>query len=159
VSVSGLGAEHRIKARDLAVEAAVLALHHAGAVHYTMGPRRWEGIARDLKAFQGEYPHFADCSAFFTWCLWNGLDHFDVRDCVNGERWRGGYTGTLLTHGERVRGGIVRADAAIYGTRFPGEHVALCIGGGLVISHGSEAGPFKLPIHYRGDLLAVRRYI
>ena len=48
---------------------------------------------------------------------------------------------------------------AIYGYGFPGEHVAVCLGGGMVFSHGSEAGPFKLRLHYRPDLYQIRRYI
>jgi cell wall-associated NlpC family hydrolase len=53
----------------------------------------------------------------------------------------------------------MRGDLAIYGSGAPGEHVAICIGGGLVISHGSEPGPFKLPLRYRTDLLEIRRYL
>jgi hypothetical protein len=160
-SVSGLSDTHRIRARDLAMEGAFLALAHRSEVHYTQGSRRWQGIAGDLKAWKGEFPHYADCSSFATWCLWLGLDHYDVRDVVNGAAWKAGYTGTILQHGKRVLHleNVARGDLAIYGRGWPGSHVAICIGGGLVISHGSEAGPFKLPLHYRPDLLQIRRYI
>ena len=160
-SVSGLSPKHRERARDLTVRAAILGLRNAPAIHYTQGGSRWEGIDKHLKAWLGEFPNYADCSAFATWCLWNGLDHYGVRDVVNGANWRAGYTGTMLKHGKRVvhERNILRGDLALYGTGWPGEHVALCIGGGLVISHGSEAGPFKLPLRYRNDLLEVRRYI
>lgn len=160
-SVSGLSPQHRVEARSLAVRAAFLALRHAGAVHYTQTAKRWEGIARDLKAFKGEYPHFADCSAFATWCLWNGLDHYGVRDTVNGQNWKAGYTGTMLAHGKEVRhrGNVLRGDCVIYGSGGAGEHTAICIGGGKVISHGSEAGPFLLPIDYRRDVMQIRRYV
>jgi cell wall-associated NlpC family hydrolase len=161
-SVSGLSDTHRIRARDLAMEAAFLGLERAPSLHYTQGPKRWEGIAQDMKAWRGECPHYADCSAFATWCLWNGLDHYGVRDVVNDAQWRAGYTGTMLEHGKPVvhEENIMRADLALYGVPgTTGKHVAICIGGGLVISHGSEGGPYKLPLHYRSDLIVVRRYI
>lgn len=159
---SGLSEAHRKIARDLAVEAAVLGLKHAASLHYTQDAwLRWEGIREQLKAWKGQFPHHADCSAFVTWCLWNGLDHYHHHDNVNGLSWKAGYTGTLLTHGVRVdhRWTLHRADAVIYGSRWPGEHTALYIGGGLVISNGSEAGPYKLHEFYRPDVLQVRRYI
>lgn len=161
-SVSGLSAPHRIRARDLAVRAAFLTLRHAPTVHYTQGPRRWDGINKDLKAYRNEYPRFADCSAFATWCLWNGLDHYGVRDTVNGANWKAGYTGTMLSHGKEVkhRSNVLRGDCVLYGPKGSnGEHTAICVGGGKVISHGSEAGPFLLPIDYRRDVMCIRRYI
>ena len=156
---SGLSRQNRVRARDLAMNAARLGLRHAPRMHYTQAAARWEGIERRRLAWRGEYPRWADCSAFVSWCLWNALEHFHVRDVVNGDRWRGGYTGTMLEHGVRVTGPILRGDAVIYGSGFPGEHTAICVGGGMVISHGSEAGPFLLPIRYRSDVLQVRRYI
>jgi cell wall-associated NlpC family hydrolase len=159
MNVSGLSPKRRVHARDMAAEAAVLALRNAPVVHYTQTARRWDGIAKHLKAWRGEFPHYADCSAFVTWCLWNGLDHYGVGDVVNHERWQAGFTGTMLEHGQKLDRPWDRGDAVIYGTGFPGEHTAIYIGGGLVISHGSEAGPFKLPVHYRPDVMAYRRYI
>jgi hypothetical protein len=44
------------------------------------------------------------------------------------------------------------------GSGAPGNHVTVCLGGGVVLSHGSPAGPFKLPLRYRGDVLSIRRY-
>jgi cell wall-associated NlpC family hydrolase len=161
-SVSGLSEAHRIRARDMAMQAAFLGLEHAPELHYTQGPKRWQGIDNDLKAWRHEYPTQADCSAFATWCLWNGLDHYGVRDVVNAAAWKAGYTGTMLQHGKPVvhEENIMRGDLALYGVPgTTGKHVAICIGGGLVISHGSEGGPYKLPLHYRGDLIVVRRYI
>jgi hypothetical protein len=170
MSVSGLSREHRIHARDRAVQAATLALHHAPVIHYTQGPQRWEGIHQHKNARVGQFPHYADCSAFVTWCLWNGLvlSGFTRRDLVNGENWGGGYTGTMLDHGKAVQhlGNVQRGDAVIYGHGSPGEHTAIVVGrsrGGtgkpMVISHGSEAGPFFLPYDYRDDVMGFRRYI
>lgn len=164
-SVSGLSYDHRVKARDLAVNAAELQLRHKGEVHYTQGTKRWEGIAKDLKAFQGEFPHNGDCSSSATWWLWNGLDHFGCRDTVNGLAFRAGFTGTMLTHGKRVvhLENVLRCDCVIYGNGGSGEHVAMVVGRRngviMVISHGSEAGPFYLPYNYRRDIMQIRRYI
>lgn len=161
-SVSGLSEKHRHDAKVRAVEAATLALKNASSIHYTQGPARWEGIDKKLVASRGVFPHNADCSAFYAWCIWNGLFiPFGVRDTVNGQHWRAGYTGTMLGHGKRVyhEENIQWGDAAIYGSGAPGEHTAICVGNGMVISHGSERGPFLLPLHYRADLMQIRRYI
>lgn len=161
-SVSGLNAKQRDRVRALATEAARLALDHAPQVHYTQGSSRWQGIDKKLKAWKGQYPNYADCSSLATWCLWNGLSHYGVRDTVNGCAWKAGYTGTMLQHGKRVvhRENVLRGDLALYGVPgTTGKHVAICVGGGKVISHGSEAGPFLLPIDYRSDLMQIRRYI
>lgn len=162
-SVSGLSATHRAQAKSRAVHAAYLGLRNASSLHYTQGAARWEGIDRRLNARKGEFPKHADCSAFASWCLWNGLFvPFGVRDTVNGTRWRSGYTGTMVAHGKRVvhEKNIQWADLALYGDPFGRTgHVAVCVGGGKVISFGSEAGPFLLPLHYRSDLHQIRRYI
>lgn len=159
-SVSGLSAPHRIRARDLAVDAAMLGLQRKDSLHYTQGARRWQGIAESLKAWRGECPEQGDCSSFATWCVWNGLDHYGVRDTVNGLMWRAGWTGTMATHGKRVVHRVMRADLALYGDPVGRTgHVAVCIGGGKVISFGSEAGPYLLDINYRADLRQIRRYI
>lgn len=141
----------------MTLQAAVLGLHHAPSIHYTQGSSRWEGIDRHRKAWRGEYPNEADCSAYVTWCIWNGLDHFGVRDTVNGLGWRAGYTGTMLQHGRRVSNPFPGC-AVIYGPG-TGEHTALYTGGGLVVSHGSEAGPLLLPWRYRSDVHSIRSYI
>jgi hypothetical protein len=165
-SVSGLSAKNRIKARDLAVNAAMLTYRHREVVHYTQGPQRWSGIDKDLKAYKGEYPKYIDCSAFATWCIWNGLDHFGVRDTVNALNWKAGYTGTMLNHGKRVvhLSNVIRGDCVLYGRPgSTGAHTAIIVGRlkgtPMVVSHGSEAGPFYLPYNYRSDIMSIRRYI
>jgi hypothetical protein len=149
------------------VQAAMLGLHNAPRLSYTQGAKRWEGIDKHCNARLGQYPKNADCSAFATWCIWNGLYlGFGVRDTVNGANWKAGYTGTMLTHGKKVQheGNVQRGDCAIYGHGAPGEHTAIVVGRRadgtiMVISHGSEAGPFYLPAHYRADLMEFRRYV
>lgn len=151
---------NRVAARRIAVESFALAYHHASSVHYTQGGLRWQGIRRELKAFKGQYPNYADCSSIYTWALWNAYDHFGWPDNINGLNWSGGYTGTLLTHGLHVSTSqLIPGDAVIYGNGWPGKHVAMYIGNGLVYSHGSEAGPFQLRYNYRKDILGCRRYI
>lgn len=152
-SVSGLSAEHRHKATNMALQAAVLWLHHKDQIHYTEGSQRWECIDRDIKAWRGEYAHHGDCSSSLTAWVWSGLDHFHVRDTVNGLHWRAGNTESMLDHGRRVRS-LFPGCAVIYN-----GHTALYTGGGLVVSHGSEAGPLLLPWNYRSDIVSLRSYI
>lgn len=159
MSVSGLSHAHVRQAVDATLQAAIVALHNARHQRYTQGGARWSGIDRHRDASRGQFPPFSDCSAFVTWCLWNGLylrgHHSDI---VNGQRWEAGYTGTLLEHGHRVSSPIP-GDAIIYGSGFPGKHVALYTGAGLVVSHGGDPGPLLLPWRYRADVLSIRRYI
>ena len=158
VTTVSLSKQQKRQAVNLSLQAAVLGLHHAPNIHYTQGSKRWEGIEDHRLAYRGQYPNYADCSAYVTWCLWNGLNHFHIPDVVNGEHWKGGFTGTMLEHGKRVRTPIP-GDAIIYGNGGTGEHTALYTGGGLVVSHGSEAGPLLLPWRYRSDVMSIRRYI
>lgn len=160
-SASGLSPAHRIKARDLAMKAAYLGLKKTDLIHYTQGAERWDWHKRNLKAWRGEYPTSLDCSAFTTWCLWNGLSHYNVRDLVNGQNWLAGWTGTQINHGKRVvhSRNMRRGDLVLYGDPFGRSgHVAIYIGGGMVIGHGSEAGPLKIHYRYR-PVTDVRRYI
>jgi hypothetical protein len=158
---TGLSATHRVKARDLMMEAAALGYERRASLHYTQGVLRWQGINQRDKAWRNQCPHYGDCSSFSTWCGWNGLDHYHLRDYFNGLRWHAGYTGTLLTHGVRVDGrwGLVRGDLLIYGNGFPGKHVAIAVGGGMAISFGSEIGPLRVRVNYRPDLMQARRFI
>jgi cell wall-associated NlpC family hydrolase len=159
-SGSGLDDRRREMAREFVAEGACLVLEHASEMHYTQGPRRWEGIDRDLRAWRGEFPRYADCSALATWILWQGLGHFRVPDIVNGADWRAGFISTLLSHGRELgrREPIRLGDLAFY---LPGgrHHVAVYIGGGKVLSHGTRHGPAKLTLDYRSDLHSIRRYI
>lgn len=160
--------EDRLHARRQAVASARLALAHAPAVHYTQGPDRWQGIAHELRAIRGKYPTQADCSAFVSWCLWDATRPWHLPDFANSENWTGGFTGTLCEHGTLVTNGhYLLADVALYGRGAPFKHTALLAGmvHGVphVISHGSEEGPYFLPLNYRqhvdGAPPVVRRLI
>lgn len=164
---SGLSNTDRATARSIVVRAARLGHAHAAAVHYTMGSSRWQGIARRDLVTRGDFPNYADCSSYATWCLWNALHvKFGLADKVNGAGWRAGYTGTLLTHGILVDSGptldlrkLLPGDLILYGSGHPGKHVAIYVGNGMVVSHGSEGGPYLIPYNYRRDIMCARRYI
>lgn len=169
-SASGLSLAHRLIARDRTVAAAVLGLHHAPQIGYTQGPHRWDGIHLHKNARLGQYAAWYDCSAFVTWCLWNGLDLSSLvsHDIVNGANWTGGFTGTGIVHGKLVKhlASVQRADTVFYGAPGSnGEHEAIVVGRRpsdhkpMVVSHGSPAGPLYLPYDYRGDVMCFHRYI
>jgi hypothetical protein len=151
-----------MKLRVRIVRAAMLGHKHAEAVHYTTGPRRWDGITNRCRAHLGRFPRWADCSSYATWCLWDALGGPNAGpDIVNGQSWKGGFTGTMKQHGRRVQGGPANAlpgDLVLYGGG-SGKHVAIVVGKNKVISHGSEGGPVLVKVDYRSDLAEVRRYI
>lgn len=163
MTISGLSKPHRAEARKIITRGAGMMLSNSWRVHYTQGSARWQGIDRRLLVSKYQYPTYCDCSSSATWLLWNGLHVlYGVRDLVNHLNWRAGYTGTMLQHGTIIRdySNIKVGDLAIYGRRgSTGSHVALCLGGGYIFSHGSERGPVKTTLHYRPDLMTVRRYI
>lgn len=144
------------------VRSALLGHMHAADVHYTTGPRRWDGITNRRRADLGRFPRFADCSSYVTWCIWDALGGPEAGpDVVNGQFWKGGYTGTMKQHGRRVPGGLASAkpgDLVLYGPG-TGKHVTIVVAADRVISHGSEAGPYLLKPDYRPDVTEVRRYV
>ena len=163
----GMTAKQRTRARRIAVRAALLGKVHAPAIHYTQGGSRWQGIADTRYSQRNQFPNYADCSAFVTWCLWNGL-YIPYRkpDVVNGANWRAGYTGTMIAHGRPIRQikNVRWADAVLYGAPgSTGRHTAIIVktsgGTPMVVSHGSEGGPYYLPYNYRSDIHSIRRYI
>lgn len=167
-------AEQRSAARTKIVRAALLAHRNASDVHYTQGPRRWDGIRLRFRAYKGKYPKYADCSALVAWVYWDALKlHINrgLGDILNGQKWKGGYTGTLLDdrYGKVVARGagsgtvkLLRGDVVIYGRPgTTGAHTAVVVDPArrLVVSHGSEAGPYLIPMNYRSDIICVKRYI
>lgn len=152
----------RRRARRLAVKAAYVLLNNARAVHYTQGPSRWSGIDGRKRSYRGEFPAYADCSSSTTWMLWDATRRYKLPDFVNGQGWKAGYTGTQQDHGRRVGTNEKKlpGDLVFYGDQGGGvaQHVAIYVGDGKVISHGSEPGPFLLPWNYR-KVSEVRRYL
>jgi hypothetical protein len=162
--VSGLSDAHAAEARRIILAGTRLLLAHFRAVHYTQDAvQRWEGITKRLRIAEGEWPRHGDCSSTHSWLLWNALTHVGARvDHLNGLRWQAGYTETIAAHGKRVHDvrNMKVGDAVLYSVPgSPHRHVATAIGGGLVFSHGGEAGPFKLGVDYRPDRAEIRRHL
>lgn len=162
--ISGLSTEHARHARALISENASRLYNNRGSIHYTQKSRRWDGIRLRCSAIRNTFPRYADCSSLATWLLWDAMGRpYKVRDLVNGVSWRYGYTGSMYRRGKAVTklSSIKIGDLVFYGNQGGGipSHVAIAIGGGRVLSHGSEAGPLILPINYRGDRRMVRRFI
>jgi cell wall-associated NlpC family hydrolase len=155
------------------IRAAMLGVDHRASIHYTMDRpfevtaqggvrRRWDGIKEGRRSKNGQFPHFADCSSFVTWCYWDALGGPSAgRDIVNNQNWTGGYTGTLIGCGRQVREADARpGDLLLYGPSTGNtSHVTMWVAPGKVASHGGEDGPQILKPHYRGDFLQIRRYI
>jgi hypothetical protein len=167
-AASGLGPGQRLRARERATQAAILAYHHKSQIKYVHPDHpvgdRWEGIHKHLNARHGHFPKHSDCSSFATWCLWNALFlGFNLGDNVNGEGWTGGYTGTMRDHGMAVQhaANLLRGDCVHYGPG-PGDHVTIVVGkvGGvpMVVSHGSDDCPCYVRYDYR-PVWGFRRYI
>jgi hypothetical protein len=164
--VSHLTRPQQIRCRQRVVQAALVGYHNGRQLHYTPGALRWDGIANRRLAKLGQYPRFADCSSFATWCLWNGLAvMFHRPDVVNGCGWRAGFTGTMMTHGKRqTAANCLEGDCVIYGDHgYPGQHAAVIVGRHngtpMVVSNGSEIGPLYLAFNYRPDFIGIWRYI
>lgn len=151
-------------ARAEVAAAADLAVRHKDEIHYTQDAYlRWVGIRAHLHASKGHFPHYADCSSFVTWCLWQVLE--GGPDVVNRQRWAMGYTGTMAQNGSVIHhpDDFRTGDAVEYGA--PGSipfHTAIIIGrkNGMpvVASHGEESGPYVLPWD-AWQVHSVRRYI
>ena len=139
--------------------AALLGQQHAPQIHYTQGPRRWDGISNRCRSHRGRFPMWADCSSYVTWCLWDALGGANAGpDIVNGSNWKGGFTGTQRNHGRIVPLANAKPGDLVHYGPGTGAHVTIVVGKNKVVSHGSEAGPFLLRPDYRGDISHVRRY-
>lgn len=162
--VSGLTDQQAAHARAVILRDVKNMMAHQSEIHYSQGPNRWEGIAERCTHMHNTFPKHCDCSSTTSWMLWDALAHsYHVHDIVNGANWAAGYTGTQYSHGKQVKhdSNLKVGDLIFYGTQAGGvpEHVAIYVGGGMVFSHGGEAGPFILRLDYRSDRRQSRRYI
>lgn len=169
--VSGLSKEHAAKARELDAVIARVLVAHAPQVRYTQGSDRWGAIDQNIIPWDksgklnGQFLHRGDCSSTSTWKLgWVVLHHHfhTTRDVMNGQALRAGFTGTMVVHGKEVvhQSNWKVGDRLFYGPSvWATEHVTDYMGGGVVFSHGSDAGPYFLKYDYRGDHVATRRYL
>ena len=110
--------------------------------------------------------HTLDCSGFVINCFWNGQHDLELYIAdPSGQRYSGyGNTWTmeswLRKHGKRVTeaNGYLVGDIAMYD-----GHTTICSKKGTAMtsewtSHGSEGGPDKRKLDYRGDLVGVWRH-
>jgi hypothetical protein len=116
---------------------ALWAIAHHTQFTYTEGPQRWHMV----ESKPGTLPQFADCSAFVT-----GLAKWAGATDPNGLAYKGGYTGTLLTHCNHITKAQARVgDLIVYGPG-TGTHVVMVLerltGGDFhVVSHGHQGDP------------------
>jgi hypothetical protein len=130
----------------------------AGPWHYQQQrPMQYLGVSPDAT-------HYSDCSehATETYYWAKKVTGVAVPD-PNHSGYNGyGYTGTLVDN-PRVSAPYKVGDMAIYGSSTGAtEHVCTCYIGGdakasVWCSHGSEAAPYAVDLHYRNDLLCVVR--
>lgn len=157
-----LSKRHIAGCQNAMLRSARIGLENAAAMHYSEASNRWSGITPVLKrAWLGQYPEYSDCSSFVTWCGDDATRFLDLPDFMNNSAWRAGYTLTLIENGVGVPlDGMQLCDLIFYGpSAGDPSHVALYVGGGRVISHGSEIGPLLLPYNYRPDYVQQRRYL
>lgn len=111
-----------------------------------------------------EHGFIADCSEHSTAAYyWARLETGVAVPDPNHSGYNGyGYTGTLVSN-PKVSSPYQVGDLAIYGgSSGSTEHVCTCYVTGdanssVWCSHGSEAAPYPVKLHYRGDLYAVVR--
>lgn len=107
---------------------------------------------------------YSDCSEHSTAAYWWARLRTGVAvPDPNHSGWNGyGYTGTLIDNPETGAPYKI-GDLAIYGDSYGDTaHVCTCYVAGdadssVWCSHGSEAAPYAVVLHYRSDLLAVVR--
>lgn len=146
-----------------------LAVHRASYMRYTQDASQrfdWHHKANRPRSYKGEVPHQTDCSGFASWVHWDATrkwKHGRIPDFINFQGWEAGHTGTMVQHGKKVSMSSLRPlDLVFYGNEgWRPEHVAVYVGGGRVVSFGSDPGPFLLPVRYRPDagIWAPRRYL
>jgi hypothetical protein len=130
---------------------AIFGYNHRGSIHYTQSSMRMYGVKHHVHP--PGIPYYEDCSSFATWCYYAAGAPDPNHLGYSGF----GFTGTLGSHGTRTlspRPG----DLCFYGF-FPYHHVTIYIGGGRVISHGSEIGPLLTTMRYRSDYHETRSYL
>lgn len=150
-------ASTRARKRQGAGEAvASAALYAAGhrPRHYTQSGARWQPV--DRVPWRKHMWDYGDCSSFATGCYREARQKDPNGSGGGNYRW--GYTGTLCQNGRAVSS-PAPGDLVFYGSGAPWGHVAVYVGGGRVVSHGHEGGPFLVPMNYRSDRGQIRRYV
>lgn len=95
-------------------------------------------------------PFYADCSSF-------AIRAYQVAGAPSPSMY--GYSGYGSTYDMEPRGQWVgNADPLPADLIFYQGHVAIYVGGGMAVGHGSSNGPVLLSINYRPDRTSNRRY-
>lgn len=122
----------KLDIRKLIVKNAWYGYYHGASVHYQQ---------RRPMPLSWDFPIWTDCSGYATLCYYKA----GAPD-PNGLQYSGyGFTGSMWVHGNRVATPSL-GDLVFY---YNPDHVATYVGGGKVISFGSEYGPYFLDAHYR----------
>lgn len=142
--------------RRAIVATAMFGYSHRSTMHYTQTALRMWGVRNKVKP--PKVPPYEDCSSFSTWCYWvaGAPDPNGPVYNYNGY----GYTGTMVEHGRKIEPRDLKlGDLVFYGRRAVPSHVAVYVGSGRVVSHGSEVGPLLLARTYRSDHHSCRTYL
>jgi len=133
--------------RQRALAYLVWAYNHRPQIHYA--ETRPMTLMNDLQ----HLPVAEDCSTLYT-----KMAKYAGWPDPNGNGYDGsGNTTTLCQHGRKItRAQLQVGDGVFYSSP---AHVGGYVGGGRIISHGSEAGPSLTPIDYRPDLAQCRGYL
>jgi len=141
--------------RRAIVATAMFGYAHRSTIHYTQTSLRMWGVRNKLKP--PSVPPYEDCSSFSTWCYYvaGARDPNGPSFNYNGY----GYTGTMINAGRKIpASSLKRGDLVFYGRSTVPSHVAVYVGDGRVVSHGSEVGPLLLARTYRSDTHSCRTY-
>ena len=141
------------KRRSVIVSTAMFGYYNRGVIHYTQGPSRMMGVRYRLRP--PKIPRWEDCSSFATWCYWVAGARDPNALGYNGQ----GYTGTQTNHGRRVSVAEMKPGDLVFYGRGHVSHVAIYVGKGKCVSHGSESGPVYVNTFYRSDLHHCRSYL
>ena len=146
-----LEAERERQVRARVVQAAHFYYSERDAIGYSQA-RPVPTIYYGLRPPQ--VPRYLDCSGLALTCYW-------VAGClpVLGREHQGGYgnTWSLTRYGVQVTVDELRpADFVFYGSDV--GHMAVYVGSGRVVSHGSWPGPLLLPVGYR-EINSCRSYL
>ncbi len=152
------------KRRDAVVAAAMFGYNNRAQISYTQSGSRMEGVRNRL--VPPRFGRWEDCSSWATFCYYvadrlvggvpnpNGV-------LVRGEKWPPyGYTGTFVDNGRVVSWDDTKpGDCLFYGRRAIPAHMAIYVGQGRAVGHGSESGPNMTARSYRSDYSHARSYI
>ena len=114
--------------------------------------------------------HVLDCSAFVGNCFWNAMHDLKVylHDVCNYKYSGWGNTGSIESYLRSSGKVVVEANGYLVGDvarwgQGDHAHVGICCKDGTAgtarfASHGREAGPYPVELHYRSDFVGCWRH-